>query len=398
MTIPVISRTSSKLVINKPAMGQSPAGFERMHIEMAPREVGRLVGYDPRVLVMRPRKPGSTGTARGTRDVMPANVSQAIINLQNAVQRSIDKNRVEVMKDYLAAAMTKGRFADWGSIELVTSSKPDLAKYDTDFQAGLDSYADYFIADGQHRYCAILDFVKEHPEYADKFTQAVTISFLPENKLVEWAGQEFHDRNFFSVPVRAGKALSVDSQDPVNALAKTLGAHPFIQEAGGVALERDTLLKGDTRFATHSTLHRFVRGFLFGRSGLDKGVDTRAEIGEKEEKALREYIHALGTALPWNVENRDEYVTRTSAVMSALSVIGHDLYLGDKTYTPEEINAKLGQLAKMNWKRTNRDLIGVVGSEKDGQVAPTSSRQAIDSTIRYMRQALGLNVDTTPNE
>jgi hypothetical protein len=397
VTIPVISRTSSKLVINKPAMGQSPAGFERMHIEMPPREVGRLVGYDPRVLVMRPRKPGAS-TARGTRDILPGNVSQAVVNLQNAVQRSIDKNRVQVMKDYLAGALTKGRFADWGAIELVTSSKPDLSKYDSAFEAGLDSYADYFIADGQHRYCAILDFVKEHPEFADKFTQAVTISFLPEEKLVEWAGQEFHDRNFFSVPVRAGKALSVDSQDPVNALAKSIGAHPVLAEAGGIAYDRDTLLKGDPRFATHSTMHRFVRGFLFGRPGLDKGVDTRAEITEKEDVALRNYIKALGTALPWNVENRDEYVTRTSAVMSALSVIGHDLFLGDKTYTPEEINAKLGQLAKMNWKRTNRDLIGVVGSEKDGQVAPTSSRQAIDSTIRYMRQALGLNVDTTPNE
>lgn len=395
MNTPTISRTSSKLLINKPAMGKSPSGFDRMHIEMAPGEVGRLVGYDPRVLIMRPRKSGST--ARGTRDVLPGNVSQAVINLQNAVQRSIDKDRVQVMTEYLASAMTKGRFADWGPIELVTSSKPDLSRYDSNFEALLDSQTDYFIADGQHRYCAILDFVKQHPEFADKFTQAVTISFLPEDKLVEWAGQEFHDRNFFSVPVRAGKALSVDSQDPVNAIAKGLGAHPFIEEAGGIAFERDTLLKGDNRFATHTTLHRFVRGFLFGRSGLDKGVDTRAEVGENENTLLRNYIKQLGSVLPWTGENRDEYVTRTSAVMSALAVIGHDLYLGDKKYTQEEINAKLGQLGKMNWKRTNRDLIGVVGSEKDGQVAPTSSRQAIDSTIRYMRQALGLNVDT-PNE
>jgi hypothetical protein len=214
VTSPSISRTSSKVLISKPSLGLSPAGFERMHIEMLPREVGRLVGYDPRVLIMKPRKPGST--ARGTRDVIPGNVSQAIVNLQNAVQRSIDKGRVQVMTDYLADAMTKGKFADWGSIELVTSSKPDLSRYDTAFEAALESNADYFIADGQHRYCAILDFVKNHPEFSDKFTQAVTISFLPDERLVEWAGQEFHDRNYFSVPVRAGKALSVDTRDPVN--------------------------------------------------------------------------------------------------------------------------------------------------------------------------------------
>jgi hypothetical protein len=60
-----------------------------------------------------------------------------------------------------------------------------------------------------------------------------------------------------------------------------------------VAYERDTLLKGDQRFATHSTLHRFVRGFLFGRPGLDKNVDTRADISDKEDKSLKDFIRRL---------------------------------------------------------------------------------------------------------
>ena len=391
MTAPVISRTSSKVLINKPAHGVSPTGFERIRFEMAPREVGRMVGYDPRVLLMKPRKPGST---RGSREVLPGNVSQSIIDLQNSVQRSIDKDRVNVMVDYLAGAMTKGLFADWGSIELVTSSKPDLSKYETDHVVALDSDADYFIADGQHRYCALLDFVKSHPEHTERFTQSVTISFLPEDKLTEWAGQEFHDRNYYSVPVRAGKALSVDTRDPVNTLAKTLSEHPTIVAAGGVAYERDTLLKSDPRFASHSTVHRFVRGFLFGRPGLDKGIDTRVDITEKETKALSDYLAALGLALPWHGENRDEFVTRTSAVMSALAVVGHDLFLGERKFTNEEIANKITILSNMNWRRTNLGLVGVVGSEKDGQVQPTSSRQAIDATIRYMRQGIDINPET----
>jgi len=393
MSTPTISRTSSKVLISQPSVGLSPSGFERIHIELLPREVAHLVGYDPRVLMMRPRRPG-TGTARGSRDIMPANVSQAIINLQNQVQRSIDKGRVGVMTQYLADAMTKGAFADWGPIELVTSSRPDLSKLGSEHTIALESEADYFIADGQHRYCALLDFVKEYPQYADRFTQAVNISVLPEDKLVEWAGQEFHDRNYFSVPVRAGKALSVDTRDPVNALAKVMASHPVIEKAGGIAYERDTLLKGDPRFTSHSMLHRFVRGFLFGRPGLDKGVDTRVEISEKEEKALNDYVNALGTVLPWipkEGENRDEYVTRTSAVLSALSVVGHDLFLGEQNYTAEQVVAKLAKLAEINWKRTNRDLIGVVGSEKEGQVQPTSSRQAIDATIRFIREKLGIS-------
>ncbi len=370
----------------------SPSGFERIHVEMLPREVARLVGYDPRVLLMRPRRPGST--AKGSRDILPANVSQAIINLQNSVQRSIDRGRVSVMADYLVGAMERNEFADWGPIELVTASRPDLSKLSSDHTVALESDADYFIADGQHRYCALLDFVHDYPQYADRFTQSVTISVLPAEKLVQWAGQEFHDRNYFSVPVRAGKALSVDTRDPVNSLAKALAQHPVIEKAGSIAYERDTLLKNDPRFAAHSMLHRFVRGFLFGRPGLDKGVDTRVDISDREVKALNDYVNALGMVLPWiskEGENRDDYVTRTSAVISALAVVGHDLFLGDHPYTPEQIVHKLGELARINWKRTNRDLIGVVGTEKEGQVQPTSSRQSIDATIRFLREKLAIS-------
>ncbi len=336
---------------------------------------------------MKPKKPG----AKGTRDVLPHNVSQEIVTLQNNVQRSIDTDRVTQMVDYLLGSQEREQFADWGAIELVTISKPDLSALAKDHTVALDSDADYFIADGQHRYCALLDFIQEHPQYSDRFTQSVTISILPETKLTQWAGQEFHDRNYYSVPVRAGKALSVDTRDPINAIAKELNTHEAIIKCGGVAYEREALLAGDTRFITHSMLHRFVRGFLFGRPGLDKGVDTRVEIPADSRKNLWEFVSALEKVLPWNggdPKTRDEYLTRTSVVLSSLAVIGSDLYSSDMSQ--EAKVKKYLEIGKMNWKKTNLSLVGVVGSEKNGTVAPASSRQAIDSTIRFLREKLGL--------
>ncbi len=384
--------TSSKLVISQPSAGISPSGFPRLHIEMLPREVGRLVGYDPRVLIMKPRR-ASAGAVRGTRNLVPHNVSEDIIVLQNQVQRSIDGDRVAQMVNYLVGAMERAQFADWGSIELVSSSRPDLSQMDSQHAAALDADADYFIADGQHRYCALLDFIQQYPKYTDRFTQSVTISSLPADKLVEWAGQEFHDRNYFSVAVRAGKALAVDTRDPVNALTKELSNHPVIQATGGVAYDRDTPLKEDARFTSHTILHRFVRGFLFGRGGLDKGVDTRIDIEPRSREQLWEYLSALGEILPWNKEppERDVYLTRTSVVLSSLAVIGHDLYTADPPIPIDDKVKRLMRLGAINWKRTNLKLVGVVGSEKDGQVQPASSRQAIDSTIRYLREKLDLS-------
>jgi DGQHR domain-containing protein len=382
--------TSSKILIAQPAAGMSPSGFPRLHVEMLPREVGRLIGYDPRVLIMKPKRGKA---ARGTRDIVPHNVSQAIVNLQNQVQRSIDQDRVAQMVHYLVASMEQGTFADWGPIDLVTSAKPDLSGMEKDHVAALDADADYFVDDGQHRYCALLDFVHEYPQYSDRFTQGVTISILPEGKLVEWAGQAFHDKNYYSVPVRAGKALSVDTRDPVNALAKALGSHPVIEAAGGIAYDRDALLKEDTRFITHSILHRMVRGFLFGRPGLDKGVDTRADVDPRAREQLWEYFSALGEILPWKKppNERDDYLTRTSVVLSSLAVIGNDLYMEDPPLTQDEKVKMLMQLQAIDWRRTNLNLVGVVGSEKAGVVQPASSRQAIDSTIRFMREKLGIS-------
>ncbi len=382
-------QTASKIVISQPSIGMSPSGFPRVHMEMLPREVGRLIGYDPRVLIMKPKRAKGPRTARGTRDLVPHNVSIEIVTLQNSVQRSVDNDRVAQMVDYLLGAMERGQFADWGPIELVTISKPDLNNLESEHTAAFDADADYFIADGQHRYCALLDFLRDYPQYGDRFTQAVTISILPEHKLTEWAGQEFHDRNYYSQPVRAGKALSVDTRDPLNALAKELVSHPVIAKAGGIAYERDTLLTGDERFASHSTLHRFVKGFLFGRTGLDRG--TTGDVPSNAKANLWEYLNALGTVLPWDEkEGRDAYLTRTSVVLASLSVIGNDMYYGDVPMTQDDKVKRLAQLHRIDWKRTNLNMVGVIGSEKNGLVQPASSRQAIDATIRFLRERLGL--------
>lgn len=381
-------RTISHVTLNHPSYGMSPSGFPRVHAELLPKEVGKLIGYDPRVLIMKPKRPSKTGTARGTRDILPANVSEKIILLQNRVQRSIDSARLRTMVSYLHNAMALGTFADWGPIELVTSAKPDLAHWDNSHIIEMDSDADYFIADGQHRYCALLDFCKEYPEFCGRFTQSVTISIMPEHKLEEWAGQAFHDRNFYAQAVRAGKALAVDSREPVNALTKTISRTPVVLGMGGIATERDTLLTGDTRFTTHTVLHRFIRGFLFGRAGLNPSGGERSEVGPLDGERVNRYLALLSEALPWHGEERDAYLARASAVMSALAVIGHDI--SAMGWSDTEARAKILTLARLDWRRSNLDWVGVLGSEKNGLVQPGSSRPAIDGTIRFLRQYLGI--------
>jgi hypothetical protein len=382
---------SSKLIVSNPSFGRSPSGFTRVHLELRPKEVARLLAYDPRVLAQKPRGKKAP--------VLPHNVSAEIARMQLAVQRSIDNGRVQQMVDYLASAFENGTFADWGAIEVVTIDEPSMQ---SDCTAWLDPDAEYFVADGQHRYCAMLDFLRQWPQHADRWTQGVTISVLPAERFVEWAGQKFHDHNYFAVAVRPGKALAVDVRDPVNALAKQLSMHPEIMRGGGIAYDRDNLLAKDPRFTTHSIIHRFVRGFLFGRPGLDRTVDTSEQVPDAWRERLMEYVSALALILPWFMGDRDQYLARASVVLSSLAVVGHDLYAAG--LPSEEIGRRLATLGNIDWRKTNLGLVGVVGSEKsqpvkdsEGHVTgtitvvqPGSSRQAIDSTIRFLRQQLGL--------
>lgn len=388
--IPDIAPSSITLV--RPSVGQSPAGFKRIHVEMLPAEVGRFVGYDPRTMIQRPSRGGKTKA-----DTTPHNVDPQIVRLQNQVQRSIDHDRVKAMTEYLAAAFLEGTFADWGPIELVTADEPDLSEYESRHLVHVPSNISVFCADGQHRYCAVLDFVHKYPEYADRFTQALTISIMPEGKLIEWAGQKFHDHNFFSVAVRKGKALAVDTRDPLNALVHRLHELPAIKTCGGIAQDRDTLLKNDTRLTTHTVLHRFVRGFFGGRPGLDKTTENMA-VDEGMAQSLADYITTLSKVLPWTSKEREEYLTRASVVFAALSVIGHDLFSGD--YSALDIAKRMDKLRDLDWRRTNLEWEGIIGRRKEGKldettgvtspdtIQPESARPAIDSTIRFFREVL----------
>jgi hypothetical protein len=279
-----------------------------------------------------------------------------------------------------------------------------MSKYKETHCLYFPSSAEYFITDGQHRFCALMDFVWRYPLFADQFTQAVAISVLPQDRLDEWAGQSFHDKNYLRSVAKVTKALAVDSRDAHNVLAKELRNHPVIKRGGGVNEVKDSLSSTAKEFTTHAMLYKFVRGFCEGRRGLAKGVITDQLLSDETYEArkaeLFDYISLLDGAFPnWTVvPGREDYLFRASAALQALGVLGFDLYtkVDDATRRKEMILA-IGE-KHLNWKRTNVDeWQPIIGQVKRGapearlaEVSPASSRQAIDATIRFLRDRAGL--------
>ena len=376
-----------KQALSNCSVGKSPSGFPKIHVEMLPGDLIKMIGYDPRTIQPSPR--------RGQED--PHHVSEAIVDLIREVQRSLDQKKIEEMVKYLHNAVSSKQYADWSELDVVTVSKPDLSKWEEEHSVYFPVAAEHFITDGQHRYCALMDFVRRFPEYADNFSQAVSISVLPEDRLEEWSGQSFHDKNYLRTGVKMTKALAVDSRDLHNLLAKGLREHETVKDGGGVNEVKDALAATGKEFATHASLYRFTRGFCEGRRGLDRGPINAPRLDEESEGAFKsdlfEYVAELGDVFPhWTlVPGREEYLFRSSPALQALAVLGHDLYT--KVESPDERRAMISRIgeAQLDWRRVNMSgWHGVIGERNEnGEISPRSNRQAIDATIRFLREKSG---------
>lgn len=391
---PTVEDTAEiKTPFHNAMVGKAPSNFIKVRVEMTPDELRRVIGYDPRGL-----QPGKRG---GKQIDSSRHVSQELTDLVKEVQRSIDNDKVNEMVAYLHAAVSNGKYADWAELDVVTTAKIDTSQFKTKHEILIPTSAEYFIIDGQHRYCALLEFVRLYPELAKKFTQAVAISVMQPELMKEWAGQGFHDKNYLRTAVKATKALAVDARDIHNVLAKNLHSHPVIVDGGGVNLEKDSLASGSKEMVTHAVLYKFVRGFCEGRRGLNKGRVAKPNLTEENfeecENKLSTYLTNLGELLPtWSdAEKRAEFLFRSSPAWQAFGVIGYLLAEVDDEDERVAATRKLGE-AKLDWRRSNLSWESVIGNKQADEsgnewISPRASRQAIDGTIAFLKQRLGLD-------
>ena len=392
---PTADQTEVMTPFTNAMVGKAPAGFIKIRVEMTPDDLRKVVGYDPR---------GLQPVKRGAKLVDPSkHVSQELTDLVKEVQRSIDEGKVSEMVAYLYAAISNGQYADWAELDVVTTAQPDTSKFRNQHVVYLPTSAEYFIIDGQHRYCALIDFVRLYPDLARKFTQAVAISVMDANRLKEWAGQGFHDKNYLRTAVKATKALAVDTRDIHNILTKTLHSHSTIVDGGGVNVEKDSLAASSKEMVTHAVLYKFVRGFCEGRRGLDKGNITKPNLTDQTlkeyESRVAQYLNELYDILPtWvNMDKRADFLFRSSAAWQAFGVIGYLLRDVDDEDERGVMLRKLGE-SRLDWRRSNlawESIIGAKQSDEQGKewISPRASRQAIDGTINFLKQRVGLTVE-----
>jgi hypothetical protein len=229
------------------------------------------------------------------------------------------------------------------------------------------------------------------------------IGVLPQEHLKDWAGQSFHDKNYLQKQVKATKALAVDLRDLHNKLAKDLHEHSVIRQAGGISTLKDSVAAGAIEFTTHSLLYKFVRGFIEGPRGVFKGPIKSPNLTEEnyaaEREKVDEFLSLLGDAFPtWTMppQDREPYLFRSSAALQGLASLGHLLW--SKVEKPDErrrIVMNVGERS-VDWRKTNWQQWGpVIGRVVDGPdgkvVSPSSTRQIVESTTKFLREKSGID-------
>ena len=222
--------------------------------------------------------------------------------------------------------------------------------------------------DGETQLAARFEAATINPETRK---QQVDVKFCYDRPL-EWAKQAFHDLNLLSVRPNAATAIAMDMRDPLTSVTRDVAKLPFFD--GRVASYRQ-LKKNDTGICTLSVLRTAIVCFSEGIGGLQYGnkpVGLATERNAVVQKAALEYFSALTGKLGPKMEQRNETVAASPAVMAALGAIGHNAStIADPSVRQAEIAAVLQRLDGVDWSRGQK-WDGIAGKMRPDGVFSTA--------------------------
>jgi DGQHR domain-containing protein len=222
--------------------------------------------------------------------------------------------------------------------------------------------------DGETQLAARFEAAKINPNTRK---QQVDVKFCYDRPL-EWAKQAFHDLNLLSVRPNAATAIAMDMRDPLTSVTRDVAKLPFFN--GRVASSRQ-LKKNDTGICTLSVLRTAVVCFSEGIGGLQYGnkpVPVTADRIPLVKAAALEYFEALTNKLGPTMEQRNDMVAASPAVMAALGAMGHKAAaVTEQPPRQAEISAALKLLDGVDWRRGQK-WDGIAGKLRPDGVFSTA--------------------------
>lgn len=259
----------------------------------------------------------------------------------------------------------------------------------------IDSDAEVYITDGQHRNAAIIEALKQDPTLAN---ESISVVFFAD-KTLEDRQKIFKDLNLY--PKKADRSLGITyDAKPSSLLTKNIiYSSPVFLKL--VDLERNNLGPRSKKLLTHSAFNKATRELF------DK---ITAENHQELSKVASEYWQVVYQAMnEWQFVFKDEIsasearknsVNVHSVTLQALGIVGKQLLkLPDWQH-------KLSALAQINWDRSNaidwegRCMVNGEMSNNSSRAKATAARikQLLNLPLSAKEQADELKLTGTSHE
>lgn len=243
------------------------------------------------------------------------------------------------------------------------------------------------INDGQHRRAAIEEALKSRPELGLETISAVL--FLDSG--LKRSQQMFADLNKHAVPPTKSLGILYDNRDPLSQLVLSLlDSVPVFN--GLTEFEKTTISNRSVKMFTLSSIYQATEAFLGKNLDIQANFNNYMNITSKYWNEVYQNIPEWQWAVEKRVttaELRKEYIHVHGVALHALGKVGHALI---EQY-PDNWQAKLLQLQKINWSRENtkvwegRAMVG-------GRINKSQANLVLTTSV--IKRFLGLQL--TPEE
>jgi len=356
--------------------------------QVRPEQIINLLGHDP-----RPENWKS----------LPFDQKQ----LYEKVQRKTSKSRRESVEGYLEDRMVT--FQSPGAFPSICIGMTNPPEFQTGedlddvgkLMLDLSPQNTRIVLDGLGRVSGSLAFLASNPDAKDFFTLPTTI-FAPHERhgqlTLPELGQLFFDFNFRATPISRAHALQLDQSDIYLVLTNQLGKRECVANHGGMETGRQSLGSKSTALVVQSVLLRFVRGACEGAK-FQKSNNAVAESPNLTRDSLtptREnlelFLETLADKMGSEQFGDQKSLHLSSVGWQAIGLAAHDIFFSLPALDGVDTTRVIGEIAKLDWSRTNRDMIDIgVLSEVAGEIGMSGRGvAAVQSLHEYIRNKTSL--------
>jgi DNA sulfur modification protein DndB len=244
--------------------------------------------------------------------------------------------------------------------------------------------ADLVINDGQHRRAAIEEALKENPNLGDEQLSVVLFPWEDLDRMQ----QMFSDLNRTARTTSKSLNILYNHRDLMSQVTLALIERVGVFK-GMVDKDRVSLPLRSPKLFTLGAIYDATAALL--GSVVEEDYDAKLDLGVQFWNELAKHVREwqkvkTGELKP--VELRQEYINSHAVVLWGLGGMGQTLLSAH----PSEWKKKLETLAKVDWRRINREWQGIAMSGTD----VVNRRQSRMDTASFLKLKLGLSL--TPTE